>query len=400
MERGDLLERERRDLQAPGPGHRRPRRLRRAGARGREPVQHQLPDRPVQRPRGPRRPLVRHDPPRPEPGQEPAGQAGPGCRCPRSPTWPSGATTRPPSSPTSPTPASAASPSPRSSPTPAWLQGEFLTTVQKRGAAIIEARGALVGRLGGQRGHRHGGRPAHPDPRRRLRLGGRGQLGPVRDARGAAVRLPGPRRRPRAAGRWSRASSTTTSPPSGSGSRPRSCWPSGPRWRPSGSSLGVNPPAAAAARRRAGRSLDAGVGQDRSTLRARTSCQTASSRSKWSRSPSSHACSSSSNAASSASSSSRYFRRKWSSSTWDTSDLPSPARSSRTDTPETTGPARDLPGPRWPGRSPAGVGVPRRPDPARAPSPAPAQPVDATCGRQDGEAVLARGTGHFTEALP
>ena len=37
-----------------------------------------------------------------------------------------------------------------------WLEGEFITTVQKRGAAIIEARGLSLGRLGGQCGDRHG----------------------------------------------------------------------------------------------------------------------------------------------------------------------------------------------------------------------------------------------------
>ena len=67
---------QRRDLQAAGPGHQRPRRERRARARGRQPVQHQLPDRPVERARRARRPLVRDDPPRREPGQDAAGQEG------------------------------------------------------------------------------------------------------------------------------------------------------------------------------------------------------------------------------------------------------------------------------------------------------------------------------------
>ena len=54
----------------------------------------------------------------------------------------SGATTRPRSSPTSRTPASAASPAPEVITDTAWLQGEFIETVQKRGAAVIEKRGA------------------------------------------------------------------------------------------------------------------------------------------------------------------------------------------------------------------------------------------------------------------
>ena len=40
---------------------------------------------------------------------------------------------------------------PRSSTTSAWLENDFIPTVAKRGAAIIEARGCVVGRVGGQR---------------------------------------------------------------------------------------------------------------------------------------------------------------------------------------------------------------------------------------------------------
>ena len=72
------------------------------------PVQHQLPDRPVERTRRARRPLVRDDPPRREPGQDAARAEGRACRTARSPTSRSGATTRPPSSPTSRTRASTA----------------------------------------------------------------------------------------------------------------------------------------------------------------------------------------------------------------------------------------------------------------------------------------------------
>ena len=177
-------------------------------------------------PEVPGRPLVRHDPPRREPGQGAAGPQGRRRRWATSPTWPSGATTRPPSSPTSPTPASAASRRPRSSPTTDWLRGDFITTVQKRGAAIIDARGsssaasaaaaAIDTVVSLRTGHADG----------RLLLGRRGQRGPVRRARGPPVRLPGARPTARAAGRSSRASPTTTSPPSASGSRPTSCWPS------------------------------------------------------------------------------------------------------------------------------------------------------------------------------
>ena len=50
----------------------------------RQPVQHQLPDRPVARPEGPRRPLVRHDPARPEPRRVAAREEGGRARRPRS----------------------------------------------------------------------------------------------------------------------------------------------------------------------------------------------------------------------------------------------------------------------------------------------------------------------------
>ena len=76
MERGDLLTRQRRDLQAAGRGHQRPRRERRPRAGRRQPVQHELPHRPVERTRRARRPLVRDDPPRREPRQDAARQQG------------------------------------------------------------------------------------------------------------------------------------------------------------------------------------------------------------------------------------------------------------------------------------------------------------------------------------
>ena len=47
----------------------------------------------------------------------------------------------------------------------AWLRGEFITTVQKRGAAVIEARGLQLSRLGRECRDRHGREP--PRPRRR-----------------------------------------------------------------------------------------------------------------------------------------------------------------------------------------------------------------------------------------
>ena len=51
-----------------------------------QPVQHQLPDRPVARPEGPGRPLVRHDPARPEPRRGAAREEGGGAASARSRT--------------------------------------------------------------------------------------------------------------------------------------------------------------------------------------------------------------------------------------------------------------------------------------------------------------------------
>ena len=71
-----------------------------------------------------------------------------------------------------------------------WLRGDFLTTVQKRGAAIIDARGlssaasaanAVIDTVGAI--HRH--------PGGRLDLGGRGFQRRVRDPRRPPVRVPG-----------------------------------------------------------------------------------------------------------------------------------------------------------------------------------------------------------------
>ena len=75
---------QRADLHRPGQGDQRRRRPERPGADRRQSLQHQLPDRPVARPQGARRPLVRHDPAGPEPGRLAARRARPACRWPRS----------------------------------------------------------------------------------------------------------------------------------------------------------------------------------------------------------------------------------------------------------------------------------------------------------------------------
>ena len=50
----------------------------------------------------------------------------------------------------------------------AWLESDFIPTVQKRGAAIIEARGLSSRRLGRQRRHRPRARLGARHPGRRL----------------------------------------------------------------------------------------------------------------------------------------------------------------------------------------------------------------------------------------
>ena len=107
-----------------------------------------------------------------------------------------------------------------------WLRGDFITTVQKRGAAIIDARGSSSAASAASAAIDTVVSLRTATPPGRLLLGGRRQHGPVRRARGPAVRLPGDAPTARAVGPWSRASPTTTSPPSGSRSRPTSCWAS------------------------------------------------------------------------------------------------------------------------------------------------------------------------------
>ena len=113
----------------------------------------------------------------------------------------------------------------------AWLQGDFLTTVQKRGAAIIEARGlssaasaanAAIDSVAAV----HHGTPG--DDWTSLAVVSNGEYGVPQGLQfGFPVRANGAGRLDRRRG----PGPTTSSPPSGSGSPPRSCWPSGPTWR-------------------------------------------------------------------------------------------------------------------------------------------------------------------------
>ena len=168
--------------------------------------------------------------------------SGPACPWPTSPMSPSGATTRPPSSPTSPTRRSAGKPATEVIDDERLAAGRLHHHGPEARRRHHRGPGLVLGRLGGRRGDRHRGEPAHGHPRRRLLLGGRGQHRPVRRPRGPAVRLPrGGRRQGRlVGGRGLRA--TTTSPRSASGSRPTNCWPSATTsrsWASSGNTPGT-----------------------------------------------------------------------------------------------------------------------------------------------------------------
>ena len=88
-----------------------------------------------------------------------------------------------------------------------WIEDDFIPTVAKRGAAVIEARGASFGGLGGQRRHRPRPdlAPGHPRGRlgvdggalRRLLRGSRGPdlLVPLHVRRGRVLDRAGPRDR-------------------------------------------------------------------------------------------------------------------------------------------------------------------------------------------------------------
>ena len=78
----------------------------------------------------------------------------------------------------------------------AWLQGDFLTTVQKRGRRHHRGPGPVLGRLGGQRRHRLRGRHPQRHAGRRLDVAGRRLERRVRRAPGPPVRLPRAGQRP------------------------------------------------------------------------------------------------------------------------------------------------------------------------------------------------------------
>ena len=125
--------RERRDLHGPGQGAEQPGRVRREGARRRQPRQHQLPDRDEQRAGHPARALHLDDAPRPQPGGRPARQQAGGAGRPTSPRWACGETTRRRCTPTCSTRRSAGTSRPSSSTTrhgsrttscPMWANAE------------------------------------------------------------------------------------------------------------------------------------------------------------------------------------------------------------------------------------------------------------------------------------
>ncbi len=111
----------------------------------------------------------------------------------------------------------------------AWLQGDFLTTVQKRGAAVIEARGLCPPR---RRPMRRSTRCGASGRRPRATTGPRSPWSPTASTGCPPGSSSGSRCGPTApvGGRWSRDCTTTSSPRTGSGSPPRSSRPSGATW--------------------------------------------------------------------------------------------------------------------------------------------------------------------------
>ena len=108
----------------------------------------------------------------------------------------SGATTRPRSSPTSRNARIDGTPGARGDHRHArGCRATFIETVQKRGAAVIEKRGASSAASAAHAAIDSVNSVHFADARRRLALARGRELGRVRRARGPAVRLPGPQRR-------------------------------------------------------------------------------------------------------------------------------------------------------------------------------------------------------------
>ena len=134
---------QRRHLQAAGRGDQRRRRRRHQGPRGRQPGEHQRADRAVERARRPARALHRDDAPRPQPRDRAARQKIGAAGRRRHQHDRSGATTRPTQYPDLVQREGGGRARRRSAvDDEAWIADEFIPTVGKRGAAIIEARGA------------------------------------------------------------------------------------------------------------------------------------------------------------------------------------------------------------------------------------------------------------------
>ena len=142
MERSDLLSANGGIFRPQGKALNSGAQARRQGPRRRQPGQHQRPDRPAQRP-GPRpRAVHRHDPARPQPRREPAGarsSACPSTDVTKMTIWGNHSTTQYPD-------LFHAEVGGKSAYELVgdhdWVDGTFIPTVAKRGAAIIEARGA------------------------------------------------------------------------------------------------------------------------------------------------------------------------------------------------------------------------------------------------------------------
>ena len=154
-----------------------------------QPVQHQLSDRPVACPQGPRRPLVRDDSARSESGRRSAGQESgvPVGAVTNMTIWGNHSDTQYPDYKNA---KINGKPATEVITEASWFTETYVPTVAKRGAAVIKARGGFVGRLGGQRGDRQRASPARTDAAGRLVQRGRGLRRQLRHSRRPDLQLP------------------------------------------------------------------------------------------------------------------------------------------------------------------------------------------------------------------
>ena len=205
-------------------------------------MQHELSHRPLERPGRARRSLVRDDAARPEPRRRPSSPSSAGVPVKdvkNVAIWGNHSATQFPDFANA---TIGGKPAHRRDHRPGWLQGDFITTVQKRGAAVIEARGLSSAASAANAAIDTVASLVHRDAERRLRLGRGDEPRRVRRARRSDLRLPRACPTAQDRGRSRRTSIPTTSPRIGSRSPPTNCCPNVTRSSPSDLSNRRNSP--------------------------------------------------------------------------------------------------------------------------------------------------------------